>query len=172
MPGIWRRLALAVVAHEGSGATRVDASFRTGKPGPDFDVDVRIDNAELSALNDVLRAYGGFDVKHGLFSLYSEVTVREGRISGYVKPLFVDVKVYDSAQEAGKSLGQKAYEGAVGAVATVLQNPARAQVATKLDLSGKLDNPQTSTLQALANVVRNVFFKAFLPGLERERRGE
>ena len=31
----------------------------------------------------------------GTFSVYSEITVHNGRIDGYVKPLFKDIQVYD-----------------------------------------------------------------------------
>ena len=52
----------------------------------------------------------------------------------------------------------------------ILKNPPREEVATKVDVEGRLDQPQTSTLQAIANLLRNAFIKAILPGLEREIR--
>ena len=43
-----------------------------------------------------------------------------------------------------------------------------AEVATKADVSGPLDSPQTSTWQVLVRLVQNAFIKAILPGFERE----
>jgi hypothetical protein len=118
-------------------------------------------------MNDLWRAYGKFDVERGWFSLYSELTVANGRVDGYVKPIFVDLDVLDSSKETG--VGKKIYEGIVGGVATLLRNQPRDQVATETRLSGPLENPRTSPWQIAGNLVQNAFFKAILPGFERYR---
>ena len=53
----------------------------------------------------------------------------------------------------------------------ILKNFQRKEVATKVDLSGPIDSPQTSTTQAVLKLVQNAFFKAILPGFEREAQG-
>jgi hypothetical protein len=152
----------------GSGDTRIDATFRGGG-GPDFSLDVQLADVDLPAMNDLLRAHGGFDVARGRFGFYSQLAVRDRRITGYVKPLFADVSVYDSKQDAEKSLGQKIYEGAVGGLATVLENRSRDEIATQTDLTGPIDDPQSSTLEIILRLLQNAFFKAILPGLDRAR---
>ena len=62
----------------------------------------------MRAMNNLLRAYGNFDVTAGLFSLYSELSVKNGRVEGYIKPLFKDMKVYDARQDHEKSLFHQA----------------------------------------------------------------
>jgi hypothetical protein len=153
----------------GSGRTSAEASFWPGRNGPNFDTDLRIEGTELRTLNDLLRAHGGFDVHSGVFSLYSEVTARDGEVTGYVKPLFRDLDVYHSAEDREKSLPRKVYEGIVGGAANVLENRSRDQVATKTELSGKTGDVRSSTLQVAFGLVRNAFFDAILPGLERAR---
>ena len=56
----------------------------------------------------------------------------------------------------------------MGGVSTLLENIPRREVATKADLSGPLENPQASTWQVLVNLIQNAFFRAILPGFERE----
>ena len=124
----------------------------------------------MRAMNDLLRAYGNFDVTAGLFSLYSELKVKNGQVEGYIKPLFKDMKVYDARQDKEKTLFHKLYEGLVGGVAKLLENTPREEVATRTDISGALENPRTSTWQTVVNLVTNAFFKAFLPGFEKEIR--
>jgi Domain of Unknown Function (DUF748) len=153
----------------GSGPTRVWADFRPGAVPPEFDVRMRIEDTDLRTLNDVFRAHGGFDVADGRFALFSEIAVKQGRIDGYVKPFFVDMDVYDAQQDESKGLARKAYEGIVGGVAELLTNRPRDEVATRTDLSGPLEDPKTSTLDVVLNLVRNAFFKAILPGFERRR---
>ena len=42
-----------------------------------------------------------------------KLTVKNGAIKGYMKPLFKDVDVYDPEQDKDKGLLQKLYEGVV-----------------------------------------------------------
>ena len=131
---------------------------------------MKIEHTKMRAMNDLLRAYGNFDVTAGLFSLYSELKVKNGQVEGYVKPLFKDMKVYDARQDNEKTLFRQLYEGLVGGVAKLLENTARDEVATRTDVSGPLENPRSSTWQTVVNLVTNAFFKAFLPGFEKEIR--
>ena len=155
-------------AFMGSGDTMVSGTFRPETKSPDFDLNIKIERTQMRVLNNLLRAYGKFDVTAGLFSLYSELSVKNGRVEGYIKPLFRDLKVYDARQDKEKSLFHKLYEGLVGGVAKLLENKPREEVATRTDVSGPLENPQTSTWQTVVNLVKNAYFKAFLPGFEKE----
>ena len=109
-----------------------------------------------------------FDVVQGLFSVYTEMRVKNRAVRGYVKPLFRELDVYDTRQDQAKGLFQKLYEAVVGGVSDLLENIPRDEVATKAELTGPLENPQTSTWQTLANLIQNAFFRAILPGFERE----
>lgn len=155
----------------GSGPTRMWADFRPDAQPPEFDIRIRIEDTDVRTLNDLFRASGKFDVAGGRFALYSDISVKNGRIEGYVKPLFSDMDVYDPEQDREKGLAQKAYEGLVEGVAGLLKNRERAEVATQTDLSGPLENPRTSILDVVVNLVRNAFFKAILPGFDERRRG-
>lgn len=152
----------------GSGATRAQATFRQHNAGPSFDLDVAIEDASLPAMNDLLRSYGKLDVVDGSFSVYSEVEVDRGRIAGYVKPLIRDVEVYSSKQDKKKPLLKRLYEKIAGGLSHLLENRPRDEVATVVDLSGSLDDPNTSTWEVVARLVGNAFVKAILPGFDRE----
>ena len=152
----------------GSGAVRASSHFRADPSGPDFDVSLAVENASLPSVNDLLRAYGKLDVAAGTFSVYSEIKVRNGRVDGYVKPLFQDVKVYDPQQDKGKPVLHQLYEKVVGGLSHVLENHQRDQVATVADLSGPFSTPRTSTWEIVKNLFSNAFVKAILPGFDRE----
>jgi Domain of Unknown Function (DUF748) len=158
----------------GSGNTVVAATFRPEDKGPDFDLDVRIDDTDMRTMNDMLRAYGKFDVARGLFSFYTELKVKNQTVDGYIKPLFRDLKAYDRRQDAEKSSFRKLYEKLVGGVSKVLENwTPRREVATKTTVEGTLGGggAKVSTGEALVNLVRNAFFRAILPGFDAELRG-
>ena len=61
---------------------------------------------------------------------------------------------------------QKLKERVVNVVGKVMKNAPRKEVATKVDISGPLENPEYSTLQVILRIVQNAFFKAILPGFE------
>lgn len=151
-----------------SGKSRFLGRLRPKGKSPNFDLQLAIEQADLQALNPLLRSYLGVDVVAGQFSLFSEIAVRDGSINGYVKPLFKEVDVYDPKQDRKKGLFAKLYEGILGGLAWVLENRPREEVATTTKISGKLSNPETSTLEIFLGLVQNAFFRAILPGLERE----
>jgi hypothetical protein len=154
----------------GSGATAISTAFRPETQGPEMNLSVRIENTYMPAMNDLLRAHGNFDVVDGRFSLYSELSIRNGEITGYVKPLFKEMHVYDGEQDRDKAFFRKIYEALIGGVAVILKNAPREEVATKATLSGRVDKPQTSTWEIVRHLLQNAFFKAILPGFEREGR--
>jgi hypothetical protein len=152
----------------GSGATQLQATFRPESKGPDLDLVLSIENTDMHKMNDLLRAYGNFDVIAGNFSLYSEIKIRQGKIDGYVKPLFRDMKVYDQRQDAEKNVFRKLYEGLVGGISGLLENRPREEVATRVPIAGDIEGPDTGTWETIVRLIQNAFFKAILPGFEKE----
>jgi Domain of Unknown Function (DUF748) len=155
----------------GSGITTASGNFRPEKGGSDLDLYVKIENTQLTAMNDLLRAYGNFDVSAGAFSLTSELHVKNNAISGYIKPFFKDIKVYDRRKDKGQGIFHQAYEMLIGGVAKLLENRSRQEVATKADITGSVDKPETSTWQIVVELIKNAFFKAILPSFEKEVTG-
>lgn len=148
------------------GDFRIDTTFRPRPERTDLTLSLAIEPTDMRRMNDLWRAYGNFDVERGELAVYSELTVQEGQVRGYVKPIMKDVDILGKEDDDG--IGEKIYEGLVGGVATVLRNQPRDQVATETDLSGPLQNPDTSILDALGGIIQNAFFQAILPGLERD----
>ena len=155
----------------GSGLTTAAATFRPEKGGPDLDLYAKIEDTQLPALNDLLRAYGNFDVSAGSFSLVTELHIKNDAISGYVKPFFKGMKVYDRRKDKGKGIFHQMYEMLVGGVAKLLENRPQQAVATKADIRGMVEKPQTSTWQIIGELIKNAFFKAILPSFEKEATG-
>jgi hypothetical protein len=151
----------------GTGPTVVSGYFRPEQPTPDFDLRIKIIKTKVSSLNNLLRAHGGIDTKEGTFAFFSELSVRDNHIEGYVKPLLRDVDVYDPQQDRNKGLAKRLYEAVVGGVLGVLENQPRNEVVTKGDVAGQVDNPQANTWEVVGNLVQNAFFKAILPGFEQ-----
>lgn len=153
----------------GSGPSWLDLWFRQQSQPPEFKLAIEIKETELASLNDLLRAYGKFDVVGGAFSLYSQIDLKDGRVDGYLKPFFRDVDAFDRRQDAEKAVFRQLYEGMVGGVASLLENE-HEQVATRADVSGPSDSPALSAWDVAANLLRNAFFRAILPGFDQALR--
>ena len=79
----------------GSGDTSVGGDFLSSHQGPAFNLKIAIQNTDMRSMNDILRAFGSFDIAAGQFSVFSQIAVSDGNINGYVKPMFANLKVYD-----------------------------------------------------------------------------
>ena len=152
----------------GSGPAVATASFRPENKMADLALDVAIENTDLTTMNDMLRAYGKFDVTKGEFAFYSQLRIKNGHIEGYVKPLFSGLKVYDPEQDREKSFFHKLYEMLVGGVARLLESHKTKDVATQANISGEVGSAKASVWQVIGKTFENAFIKAILPGFERE----
>jgi hypothetical protein len=117
-----------------------------------------------------LRVDGRADFLAEPFAAFDVHVDLKGLELDYLKPLFQDVDVYDPEQDKNKPLTKKVYEGIVGGVGTLLRNRSEDAVATRTEISGTLQSPNTSTWQAVLGVLQNAFFQSILPGLERQRQ--
>jgi len=155
----------------GTGDTAVSMTLRPQTGGGDMDLTARIDEADMAAMNGFVRAHGGIDVAAGKLSVYSELRVRGGDITGYVKPLFRDVSVgaVDGNEAETKSFGRRLYERAVGVAMKILKNRSRGEVATVATISGRLDQPQFNKWEIIGRLLENAFVKAILPGFDAKR---
>ena len=152
----------------GSGDTKLIGAFRPEKKGADLDLNLAIENSDLTALNGLLRTYGRFDVKAGNVSIYSQMTVRQGELTGYVKPLFSNLEIYNHEKDKDKPLLQQAKQLIIAGAAKLFKNHATKNVATDVNLSGKLDQPNVSRWQAFLKILENAFINAILPGFDRQ----
>ena len=150
----------------GSGPMEVKGSFRPEKPNPDFNVRVRLVKTPVERLNKVLEAYGQIHARQGTFAFFSDMTVKNNRIDGYVKPFLKDVQVYDPDKDKDQKTAKKLYEAVINGVLDLFKSTPTGQVATKTDVSGPVEAPHTSTWQILEKLMENAFFKAILPGFE------
>lgn len=132
---------------------------------PTFDLNAELKTMNMVSLNDMLREYGNFDVKKGNFSLYTEFAGKDGKFGGYVKPIVKDLDVVQWNKEEG-NLGQIAWETLVGSLAEIFQNQSKEQLATKVNIEGRFDNPHINTWRAIAYVLRNAFLRALKASID------
>lgn len=134
---------------------------------PTFDLEAEIKQANLAKLNDFFKAYGKFDISKGTFGLYSEFAAIDGKFKGYVKPIIKDLKV-KGLEDRKDNFFQKAKETVIDAAATILKNPKKDQLATKIPIEGTFQNPNINNWEALWEVLKNAFIEALMPSIDYE----
>lgn len=149
----------------------MDLSFDPLGKVDDFEFRGKLSNIDLPKLNDFAKAYGRIDIESGRGEIVSELQARERRLSGYVKPLFTDVKIVDWQTDIEEPMQhgnpiRPLWESAVAAVTELLSNQRQDQFATRIPISGSLDESQVGTLPAVLSILRNAFVSALKPRFE------
>lgn len=132
---------------------------------PAFTVAAELVDLQMTELNDFLKAYANVDAEKGTFSIYSEAESKQGRFEGYVKPIIRDLKILRWKDEQEGFFG-KLWEGMVELGKDILRNRDKNQVATRIPISGKIDNPNADIYETVIEVLRNAFIEALRRGLE------
>lgn len=137
---------------------------------PTFHMAVRLLGLDVTKLNDLALAFGKFDFKRGWFDLVLEADSKEGRLTGYVKPLFRNLKVFSISEDISEdNVLQFFWQALMGGVTTVLKNSPRDQFGTLIPFRADTSGVTTTDILAtIGNILRNAFVRAYLPRLETD----
>lgn len=134
---------------------------------PTFDMNAELRNTNLVKLNDFFQAYAKVDVGKGRFGLYTEAAAKDGYFSGYVKPILKDLDLTGKEDRKDNVL-RKLWEGFADAVGEVVENQSKEQVATKIPLKGKVEDPTANIWYTIGSVLENAFIRAIQPSIDHE----
>lgn len=144
----------------GDGQLSIDMNINVLKEIPDLDMDLKFEKVNMPALNDFFLAYSKVDIEKGTFFLYSEMTILDGVIKGYIKPLAQNVKVVNWKEDK-QNMFNLVWQSIVGFFVEIFENQKKDQFATKVPLTGNLNNIKTKTWPTIWNIFTNAFVKAF-----------
>jgi len=152
----------------GNGKLKADMKINALKEIPDFNLNAQLTTVKLTSLNNLIEAKGKIDVEKGTLDMYSELEATNGKFNGYIKPFIKGVKVLNWKKDVKKKGGilQAAKEAVVGLFVKAVENPKTKKIATKVSISGNLNNPETSGWETFVGVLKNAFIKAFTQGID------
>lgn len=137
---------------------------------PHFLLKLEIERVSMPALNDFLRAYGGIDVRAGIFTGYIEMAAKDGHFRGYFKPFFENVD-FSTPPGEERPLRQQIWESLVRGFAWVFKNHAKNQVATRMPFSGEFKNLNVQKWESFVSLVKHAFVEPLKKKLD-SRAGE
>lgn len=150
----------------GKGQLAIDGRMNILRPVPDFDMKAKLESVSLPSVNDYARAFAGIDFTTGTLNIYSDLTVKNGQVSGFVKPLATDISLIDLNEDANP-IGV-IWESIVSVVLEIFENQSKDQFATQIALEGKIDSPNTNFWQTIGGILRNAFVKAYSNTIQEE----
>jgi hypothetical protein len=135
---------------------------------PTFHLAMRLLGLEVTKLNDLALSYGKVDFERGWFDLVLEADSKEGQMTGYVKPLFRNLKVFSFTEDIKEgNVLQFLWQALVGGATSTLKNFSRDQFGTLIPFTADASGTTTMDILAtLGNLFRNAFIRAYLPRLE------
>jgi len=135
---------------------------------PTFHLALRLIGLDVTKLNDLALTYGKLEFKRGWFDLVIEADSKEGQLTGYVKPLFRDLRVFSLSQDLKEdNVLQFFWQALVGGTTSLLKNFSRDQFGTLIPFTADASGTTTADIFAtIGNILRNAFVRAYLPRLE------
>lgn len=132
---------------------------------PHFQLKAQVEDVDLTALNDSLKAIANVDVGRGTFQLAAEMAGKDGGFQGYVKPFFEDLD-FNNLADQKKGVFTRVWENIVAGLAWLVKNKARDEVGTRIPFQGRFGDPQVGLWATVRNLFRHGFVRAFTPTVE------
>jgi len=151
----------------GKGKLALDGRMNILREIPDFDMKGKLEQVNLPALNDYARHFAGIDFTTGTLNIYSDMTVKNGHVSGFVKPLATHISLLDP-KDPNQTPISVIWESIVSAVMEIFQNQPKDQFATQIRLEGDLNNPKTDFWSTVGGILHNAFVKAYTHTIKQE----
>ncbi|GAB2791326.1 DUF748 domain-containing protein [Halomonas shantousis] len=126
-----------------------------------FDMQLRVSDIDLTRLNELTEAYGNFDFESGSGDFVMELEATDGRLQGYAKPMLNNVNILDLEEDAEKGLLSAAWESLVAGVGWVFRNHPEDKLASRIEISGNLNQQDISGWQAFVSALHNAFVEAY-----------
>lgn len=156
----------------GDAPFETQASFDPLSHFGDFSYELRASHIQLTRANALARAYTGLDFAGGSGDFTMELQASHGQLTGYAKPIFHDLQIFSWKQDVEKDAKgplSLAWEALAQGITTIFKNQSKDQFATRIPISGRIDDKTLDTPQAIWGVLRNAFIKAYTPQLEKLR---
>lgn len=148
----------------GGGKFDLDGGINLIKTIPDLNIDFELIGADVTAVNDFAKHYGGIDFEKGTVNMYGEIAIADSYLKGYIKPLLEEGKLIGESDSFLSTL----WEGFVGFFKFILKNKETNTLATKVPLEGNLDNVEAGVWPTVINIFKNGWIQAFQENVDQD----
>jgi hypothetical protein len=157
--------AIAVTASLLDGNAQIKSTLHPLADALRLDADLKIRSVNMVLLNDVFRKFAKIDLSHGTLEVYSEITIKDNMFNGYITPVLKDLD-FSGAEDRNDTFFRRVWEKIVAAGVKLLQNNKEDQLASRIPISGRLDDPKINMAAVIGGILKNAFIKPLRPSLE------
>lgn len=131
-----------------------------------FDINLSLENLQVTKLNTWLHQYVKADAKKGEVDLYLEMASDNGRYKGYAKPIVRELDFVNLEDVPRENPVKTLWKGTLQAASKVFRNQPEKQVAARIPFSGSVAGGKTDVLASVVSILRNAFVQAFTHSIE------
>lgn len=153
----------------GDALLETNADFDPTNRLGDFSYHIHVTHIQLVRANDLARAYTGLDFAGGTGDFTMELKARNGELEGYAEPVFKDLQLFSwkkDVEQEKKGPVKLLYEAAAQGVVSLLKDQSNDQFATRVPISGRIDDGKVGKPQAIFNVLHTSFVQAYKAQLD------
>jgi hypothetical protein len=143
----------------GGGKLSIDGKMNALTKIPNFDLALKLENADLTQFNDYFAEYAALNFKKGTISIYGEAAALKGKIVGYVKPIATDIE-FDSLKKDNNIL-KTVWKSIASTFVALFENHRKDQFALRIPFEGQLKEPTQNVWAGFWSIFSNAFNQAF-----------
>jgi hypothetical protein len=130
-----------------------------------LNADLEIRSINLVLLNDLFRKFAKIDLNRGTLDVDSQISINDNMFKGHITPILKDLD-FIGAEDRNDNIFRRIWERIVAAGVQLLQNNKEDQLASRIPIEGRLDDPKINIAAMIGEILKNAFFKPLRPSLE------
>jgi hypothetical protein len=130
-----------------------------------LNADLEIRSINLVLLNDLFRKFAKIDLNRGTLDVDSQISINDNMFKGHITPILKDLD-FIGAEDRNDNIFRRIWERIVAAGVQLLQNNKDDQLASRIPIEGRLDDPKIDIAAMIGEILKNAFFKPLRPSLE------
>jgi hypothetical protein len=130
-----------------------------------LNADLEIRSINLVLLNDLFRKFAKIDLNKGTLDVDSQISINDNMFKGHITPILKDLD-FIGAEDRNDNIFRRIWERIVAAGVQLLQNNREDQLASRIPIEGRLDDPKINIPAMIGEILKNAFFKPLRPSLE------
>jgi hypothetical protein len=126
---------------------------------------VEIRSINMVLLNDLFRKFAKIDLNRGTLDVDFQISINDNMFKGHITPILKDLD-FIGAEDRNDNIFRRIWERIVAAGVQLLQNNKEDQLASRIPIEGRLDDPKINIAAMIGEILKNAFFKPLRPSLE------
>jgi hypothetical protein len=130
-----------------------------------LNADLEIRSINMVLLNDLFRKFAKIDLNRGTLDVDSQISINDNMFKGHITPILKNLD-FIGAEDRNDNIFRRIWERIVAAGVQLLQNNKEDQLASRIPIEGRLDDPKIDIAAMIGEILKNAFFKPLRPSLE------